>query len=234
MSNVQHQWEYLCTQTGKFLFPAYCLGCGASGTLLCQPCGVTLHHPPTKCLLCTRPILGGICRDCAQKTSLERIDAYAPYRNPLARALVGHMKYQFEYALAHPIGDVLASIVGSLTPNTLLVPIPLHKKKLRERGFNQSALIARHIGDTIHIPVDTSGSFLRTIYTPPQARTATKKERKEHLKSAFSVIDPHPFFGKHIVLVDDVITSGATIREAARALKQASPASIRVLAFSYG
>ncbi|MEK7660126.1 MAG: ComF family protein [Patescibacteria group bacterium] len=234
MNTRERAWEYLCTQIGSLLFPSYCVGCHTPHTLLCHACAGVLFAPPSKCLLCARPVLGGICRDCAKKSAITHIDAYAPYRHPLARALVTGTKYHYEHALARPIGTLLATLLTDVPANSLFVPIPLHRKKLRERGFNQSHLIARSIAAELHIPIEETDSLYRTRYTPPQARTTSRKERRAHLASAFALQNTTVLTGKHLILVDDVITSGATAREAARTLVRAAPASIRVLAFAYG
>lgn len=234
MSTMVRTWEYLCTHAGELLFPAYCMGCHAPRTLLCTTCASAIYAPPTKCLLCARPVLGGICKDCSVRSHIDRIDVYAPYKHPLARALVGNTKYHYEHTLARPMGNLLATLLTTIPTESLLVPIPLHPKKLRERGFNQSFLIATSIADIIPISIAPTGVLARTRYTTPQARTASRAERKAHLKSAFALQSTESFTNKHIILVDDVVTSGATVRESARVLKTANPASIRVVAFAYG
>lgn len=128
----------------------------------------------------------------------------------------------------------MALLIPEHIENTVLLPIPLHKRKFRERGYNQSALIAKHIGNTLRIPVLETEVLMRSKYTPPQARTALRSERRAHMRHAFALTRPDMVAGKHIILVDDVVTSGATVREAARTLVRAAPASIRILAFAHG
>ncbi len=107
----------------------------------------------------------------------------------------------------------------------LLIPLPLHPDRLRERGFNQSAEIARMIGNYLDLAVDRS-SVIRNRATPPQAAQPLK-ERHKNVRGAFECTAD--FSGRHILLIDDVMTTGATVNECARVLKLHGAADVTVL-----
>jgi len=133
------------------------------------------------------------------------------YRN--LRALVG--------LLAQLLNDYLAS---SPVSGEVLVPVPLHHKRLRERGYNQSQLLAQELGKLADLPV-VDDCLVRQRHAPPQARTSTVGERQSNVADAFSCRD-WGLEGKQVLLIDDVSTSGATLDACARALKQAGAASV--------
>jgi len=118
--------------------------------------------------------------------------------------------------LAELLYDYLAS---NPIPGEVLVPVPLHPKRLRERGYNQSYLLARELGKLANLPV-VDDCLVRQRHTPPQARTPTVDERRSNVASAFTCRDRR-LEDKQILLIDDVATSGATIDACAAALKVA-------------
>ncbi len=119
----------------------------------------------------------------------------------------------------------------------VIVPIPLHPKRFRERGYNQSEYIARGIGEYLGVPVDTS-HVVRVLDTPHQARLTNGTSdgqnaaalRKENVANAFAVIRPEQMYHKHILLVDDLITTGETMRACLRAMRVIRGATISVFA----
>ncbi|GAG41307.1 unnamed protein product, partial [marine sediment metagenome] len=117
-----------------------------------------------------------------------------------------------EYLTANPV------------PGETLVPVPLHQKRLRERGYNQSRLLTKELGKLINLPVVDS-CLIRQRHTPPQARTPTVKERRSNVADAFTCRD-HRLRDKQVLLIDDVSTSGATLDACAAALKAAGATSV--------
>jgi ComF family protein len=108
-------------------------------------------------------------------------------------------------------------------PGEVLVPVPLHARRLRERGYNQSCLLARELGRITSLPV-VENCLTRRRDTMPQARTSGIDERREHVSGAFECGDG--LRGEHVILIDDVTTSGATLNACAGALKYAGAASV--------
>jgi ComF family protein len=134
--------------------------------------------------------------------------------------------HQFKYGgkshLAKSLGPFLASFVGEQLngmDGLLVMPVPLHPKRLRERGFNQSLLLARHVAAQLDVDLDFL-SLRRIRYTQPQ--TGLKKdERRKNVRKAFGLIGPKVVKGRTVILVDDVTTTGNTLNECARILKRA-------------
>jgi len=106
----------------------------------------------------------------------------------------------------------------------VLVPVPLHRKRLRERGYNQSSLLAQELGKLANLPV-VGDCLIRYRKAPPQTRAVTVEERRHNVADAFSCRDPR-LRGKKALLIDDVSTSGATLNACAAALKAAGATSV--------
>jgi ComF family protein len=113
------------------------------------------------------------------------------------------------------------------TDYSLMMPVPLHIKRLRERGFNQSLILARAIGEKQQVPV-TFSALKRHKFTLTQAGS-NKKERKQNIKGAFEISNKKEIAGKNIILVDDVYTTGATANECAKTLIKAGAQKVSVL-----
>lgn len=112
----------------------------------------------------------------------------------------------------------------------LIVPVPLHVRRLRQRGFNQAALLARELGRRLEIPVQC-GALSRRIWTEPQTRL-NREERLRNVKGAFAVLKPGDIGGARILLIDDVFTTGSTLCECAGALKETKAAEVHALTVS--
>ncbi len=107
----------------------------------------------------------------------------------------------------------------------LLIPVPLHRKRIAERGFNQSALLAREIGAVLHIPT-APDALVRTRPTSSQSRMQSRRQRAENLRGAFALRPGVRIAGKRVCIIDDVVTTGATLEACARALLASRPASL--------
>jgi len=145
------------------------------------------------------------------------------------RQAILQLKYHDVKALAKPLAQLLKEHIES-DPSTYdtIVPVPIHPRRLRERGYNQSALIAHELSRLISAPL-ANGLLLRRRNTPPQARSLSLKERQRNVVGAFYCRGHSLLKGKQILLIDDVCTSGATLGACASALKSAGAASVRGL-----
>jgi len=123
--------------------------------------------------------------------------------------------------------EVLQTCIGKDREQFILIPIPLHKKRLLERGFNQSECLAQCFSQRLNIPV-ISDILIRTKYTPPQALLPHASDRMKNMKDVFGVSEAkkHVLAGKTVLLVDDVWTTGATMTQAARILKHSGTAKV--------
>ena len=141
------------------------------------------------------------------------------------RQAIHQLKYKNLRALAVPLAKLLQDyLTANPLPAEVLVPVPLHQKRLKERGYNQSNLLARELGKLINLPV-VDECLIRQRYAPPQARTSTLDERRTNVIDAFICRD-HKLKGKQILLIDDVSTSGATLDACATALKASGATSV--------
>lgn len=171
-----------------------------------------------------------ICGECLRKRRpFRQARALALYEGPIMEA-IHRMKYQGRAGLV----DLLSALLIEHLPDMgfsgdwdLLAPVPLHPVKLRERGFNQSALLAIGLGKALGIPVDPF-SLRKIRPTPPQVGL-TMKERMKNVMGAFQVKDKNSFNKKIVLLIDDVLTTGATVSECSRVLKRAGAKCVDVL-----
>jgi ComF family protein len=187
------------------------------------------------CSICGRPFSYGIeldriCEDCIRKRPNFDL-ARAPYLYDGALMTAIHeLKYAQKSHLADSLGYLLASFaqtwIGELK-GSLILPVPLHPRRLRSRGFNQSLLLARCVVSKTGAELDFL-SLRRTRFTRPQTEL-TSEERQRNVRKAFEVVKPEAVKGRTIVLVDDVATTGSTLNECAKALKKAGADSVLCL-----
>lgn len=227
---MRPQWTKLKGIALDLFFPQKCLGCGKEGSLLCSSCCQSLPRiVPPICPRCGRPQSGGvICPACVSWNSeLDGIRSPLQFEG-LVRRAIHDLKYNNIRALSKPMSVILKEYLAeSLVPGEVLVPVPLHPKRMRERGYNQSALLAYGLGKLAGLPV-SDDCLIRTRVTPPQARTASVDERRHNVEKAFACRN-QGLSGKRVIVVDDVSTSGATVSACARALKEAGAKSVWAL-----
>ncbi len=213
------------------VFPISCLGCGKEGELACRQCLDRVPEPDSQvCPLCKTPFShnGATCAKCRGKTALDGLLVARPYRFRLVEELIFSLKYRFLERAVPPLVDLLEASLAhhSLPLPDCLIPVPLHPRRLRFRGFNQAERIAQELGRRLapglSIPLDTA-SLKRCRFTKPQMKTDTRDERLHNLSGAFAVDlkVAGPLVGKYVWLIDDVATTGTTLDECARALKAA-------------
>ncbi len=216
-----------------FLFPRFCVGCGRYGDFFCPFCRQSLVAiAPPLCPRCGRPQSSGqLCPDCANWAA--QIDGIrSPFRfEGVIRQAIHQLKYQNLRALVEPLAHLLRDyLIDSPIPADVLVPVPLHPKRLRERGYNQSGLLAHRLSKLTGLPV-VDGCLVRQRYTLPQARTTTAQERHRNIADAFACRDRR-LEGRRVLLIDDVATSGATLDACATALKNSGAAAVWGLAIA--
>lgn len=209
------------------LFPLYCVGCGREGALICSECeaGLPRIEPPW-CAICGLPRSG----PCVCGTDRSKSWALDAMRSPFKfdgtiREAIHSLKYKNVRALSGPLAELLADCIqGEPIKPDVVVPVPLHRKRVRERGYNQSELIVRNLAKLLGVPAATD-YMRRDRNTAPQARSASAEERKANVAGAFSC-KPGFVTGKSILIVDDVTTTGATLEACALELKRAGATSV--------
>ena len=200
-----------------FIFPKFCVVCGREGAFLCRKCKKGLPAALQVCPMCTRPSIYGLTHEyCWKKLGLEGLIAIFDYKNKAVRKVVEAIKFGFNRDLA---AEVLAGWeLPKKLKKTILVPVPLHRWRENWRGFNQAELIGKQMGKKMALV----RGLARTKATNQQARTVTRGMRAENIKGAFGLArEGEGLSGKRVILVDDVFTSGVTMRECAGTLKKA-------------
>ena len=202
---------------------SHCLLCGAAcRSNLCRPCAASLPRlAEERCRICATPLESGTtCGACLErKPHFDSVTAAHPFVFPID-ALVRNYKYAGNLALAPLLANRIARVVCGHVD--AIVPMPLAPERLRERGFNQAHELARHVARALQLPVLPS-ACRKVTETPPQAALPWD-ERARNVRGAF-VCDIE-LTGKRIAIVDDVMTTGATLNELSRNLKRAGAASV--------
>jgi ComF family protein len=211
------------------LYPMRCVGCGRTGALYCISCyaSVSLISPPI-CPLCGQPgQQPDLCRACqGQPLQIDGIRSVAAYEGTLREA-IHCFKYKYVRGLAEVLGGLLVTFWrANVFPVDVIVPVPLHRRRVRERGYNQSALLALVLGREVHLPV-LIDALHRDRYTISQVRLGWQ-ERRKNVADAFSCVDRR-VVGEDILLVDDVCTTGSTLEACSIALRSGGARSVFAL-----
>ncbi len=172
-----------------------------------ETCGACLAHPPR----------------------LDRIRAAVAYGD-ISRSIALRLKYGRKTALARTMARYMRPLVGELPGDCILVPVPLHRRRLWNRGFNQSAIVAREIGRRTGIPV-TVDALRRTRSTPP-LKGMGMRQRRRTVAGAFRALDPSRVRGRTVILIDDVMTTGSTANACARVLKRAGAERVDLISWA--
>ena len=181
---------------------------------------------PPLCPQCGKPQPSGtLCPGCVSWQA--EIDGIrSPFRfDGLMRQTIHQLKYKNLRALAAPLAKLLNDYLATNPlPGEVLVPVPLHPRRLRERGHNQSLQLAEELSNLISLPV-IDDCLIRKHHTPPQARTSSVEERRSNVTNAFTCVNDR-LHDKQVLLIDDVSTSGATLNACAAVLKAAGAISV--------
>lgn len=214
------------------IFAPHCLLCHAPATLdldLCPRCEAQLprqHHACRHCALTLPPTsTSNYCAACLRQPRFDAAIAGFEYAPPVDW-LITRLKFHHRLAHARLLGRLLGAHIDTVATSLpdCIVPAPLHPRRLRERGYNQAELIARHTAHVLDLPV-VPGLATRARHTPPQ-RTLPADQRRRNVHGAFSATSACA--GRHIAIIDDVVTTGHTATALAAALIQARAARIQL------
>lgn len=228
----------------SLFYPPHCAACGTNtnaGIHLCAACAeaVTRIEPPF-CRVCSQPFDGAItseftCSNCADRSFHFDCAVTRFMSRGVVRELIHRFKYDREFYLRHPLANWAAEALLdprlAAQPFDFLVPVPLHSARQREREFNQADAIARLLAKRAGVPL--YDALKRIRFTTTQTRL-DRSERLENLRGAFRVRHPARVFRRHILLVDDIFTTGSTVDECARVLRKAGAASVRAITVARG
>jgi ComF family protein len=203
----------------EIFFPSVCLACGVKthNIWCCGACRTSVSIEGT-----------------SAKGRYAEFHAAARYDNPVVKKLIHQLKFNFMKPAAMPLAEIIAEYIAGckdlsriFLEDATLIPVPLSRKRKRERGFNQSELIARHLGNLIHARV-ANDVLVRVRHAKPQSEAASAEERRQNIRRVFAVQRPPP--PGHIILIDDVVTTGSTFREAERTLRAAGAHRVTAIA----
>lgn len=204
-------WKKIKNSLLNIIFPKFCFGCQKEESYLCQDCESVLDI--------------NMFHQTYSTQNLQDLYWAASYQSPLMKNLIKRFKYEpFVKELAENFSGLIVSHLQliekvNIFSDFIIIPIPIERKRLKWRGFNQSEEVGRHLAEFLKIPLVT-GYLIKTKSTLPQAELSNK-ERKNNIKGIFKIENSKMIEGKKILLIDDVYTTGATMEEAAAALKTA-------------
>jgi len=213
------------------LFPPRCGLCGRDATLLCDACIAALPVAEgRRCERCWMPVQSAnLCAHCRETPPTFASLRASFVMDAGARRLAHELKYEGLTSLAEPMGRVMFERL--VRPEAdLVVPLPLHRSRERSRGYNQAALLAREIARHTGVPLDVRAAR-RVRATAPLVKTMHREERLAIVRGAFSA-RRDAVEGREIVLVDDVVTTGATLDACCEALLEAGAATVRCVTWA--
>lgn len=209
----------------ELFFPKYCISCKKIGEYICSSCFSSISFTQGyMCAMCGNAALNGKTHPgCKTKYSIDGVISCVEYKNVIKKVIYT-LKYKpYAFNIVHAVGDLMYEMLIQdelwhqiNTEKTVFVPIPLYKSRLRTRGYNQSLLVAQELGKRFKL--STQDLLMRKRNTVRQA-SLPKKDRYINVKGAFSIASPVRNITS-VILVDDVVTTGATLVEAVNVLKR--------------
>ena len=213
----------------RLFAPFQCLGCGVEkDRLLCQDCAQNLAKIPSRCYICkaaTRQY--EVCASCRRGTPLRRVAVWA-HHDGLAKELIHTAKYERAKAGLTEIAEMLIELLPFFGKDIILTYLPTASSRIRERGYDQAEVITRQLARRSGLPYRALLARLGQAHQVGSSRS----ERIMHTKNAFRSRHTDEIKGAHIVLIDDVCTTGASLEAAARVLKKAGAKRVDALVFA--
>jgi ComF family protein len=219
----------------NFALPARCSGCGAivdEMHTFCIDCWRSIEFIRGGCNSCGLPLAATdleVCAVCLAKPPRIQRSRSAVTYDEITRGLVLRLKYGRKVGLAKTMAHYMAPFLSDIPPGSAIVPVPLHRRRLWQRGFNQAGLLAAELARKTGLEVDQS--LVRTKRTPP-LQGLSRLQRRRAVAGAFAVRKESNLHGRTIVLVDDVLTTGSTANGCARALLGAGARSVEFVSWA--
>jgi ComF family protein len=218
------------SQTLDFVYPRRCFGCGEEGLFICLDCigGLQKADPP-RCPYCWSPRVSVSCTSCPAVRHLDEVRSGFIHQG-LAREAVLNLKYRGIYAAGAEMGSRLAEALhGWRGGAEVIVPVPLHRSRQQTRGYNQAARLAEGFAERLGLPLDDT-LLRRRLATRSQAAGLDYEARLANVRDAFEAAGSAA--GMRVLLVDDVVTTTATLQACAAALRAAGAASVDGVSFT--
>lgn len=220
-----------------FALPPRCAGCGTIvGDVhsFCSDCWKKIEFLGSAgCVTCGTPLQATDAERCAvclaKPPRIARTRAAVAY-DELTRSLALRLKYGRKVAIAKTMARYMAPLIGDQPESALLVPVPLHRGRLWQRGFNQSAIVARELSRRTGI--SNSAELLRRVKRTPPLKGMSLQQRRRAVAGAFKVGDRSAVEGRTVILVDDVLTTGSTANACARELRRAGAARVELISWA--
>ncbi len=215
----------------EFIFPTRCVSCSSPESWLCARClNTTGLLPVDRCWLCATPFEDEVlCRRCTHfQPAFDRILVDRPFNGPLRHA-IHRFKFERGRSLAATLATTMSGAIGELPTDTTVVPVPLHQNREHERGYNQSSLLARVLSAEHELPF--ADNIAARIRDTKAQMSLPPDERRRNIRGAFGTVAGVEM-PKYVLLVDDVVTTGSTVDECARALRLAGVEKVTVAAIA--
>ncbi|MCE0557355.1 MULTISPECIES: ComF family protein [unclassified Motilimonas] len=224
------------SQYAQRLLPLSCLLCqqGITTGLVCHTCYQDLKQTYPHCLRCGLPLTSteSMCGQCIRKPpKFSSLHACGLFQPPLNQ-LIYHLKYQKQSIYSYILGQLMAEKISAYTASSAnitlpqaLLPIPLHPRKERQRGFNQAQLIAEHCAKTLNLPCQSN--WVKRVKNTTSQTQLNVKQRKRNMQQAFKVT-ALPAQLNHVAIIDDIVTTGATVDSLCKELQKAGVSQIEI------
>ncbi len=210
------------------IFPVTCIKCGKEGNYLCDECANQIkkyeHSFCPECRMKTG--IGEYCEKCKRNNELAGILLDYDFDDKLLLNAVHLFKYEFVRELKKPLAKLLPrkKIIEVADKNSIIIPVPTHKSKLNSRGYNQSELLAKELA--LDLKIEFRSDILTKSKKTHSQMSLKREDRIDNLKNAFKIKNYSPIKGKTILIVDDICTTGSTMKECATILSKHQPKQI--------
>ncbi len=234
---LKNNFAVLAQRAFFSIFPDFCVMCAQAGDRLCLSCAKdVVKLGDHGCCLCGFPLgslpASSICIACAsQRPEFDTHSSLFVY-DGVIRDLIHKFKYHGDFAVLGWIKQQIADCFCETETFDVIVPVPLHAKKLKQRGFNQSLELARLVAKIMAKPC-LSSVVIRTVDTSSQTNL-NRDQRMQNIKNAFQVVRQDLIESKKVLLVDDVFTTGATLNAVSKVLKQSGAATVQAFTLARG
>lgn len=216
----------------SIIAPTECVACGSEAGALCNNCRAGLVPAPPRCFLCSTFLdSGSLCRQCAKRLAFKKLSVASEYSG-LGKTLVRQLKFSYERDVAAVLASCISEellVDNMLDDVTLLVPLPTATSRVRQRGFDHTLRITKHLSNDLAVP------YCALLQRTSQSRQLgrSRKDRLAFGESNFFIQKPKLLSGHTVLLVDDVVTTGASLQAAAKTLRQAGAKRVYAAVFAH-